>query len=118
MHSRRSSDRIWAHRYALEEYARVLERAKGLVLLIGKGGFYGNVLRIKPPMLISFPRYWISYLANYGPSLHPLAFGGVLLVDTHGLTPGVLYQFLIGRLCYSVAIDDQHGKSTNGTDFL
>jgi len=40
---------------ATEECARVWEHAKTLGLLIGKGGFFGNVLRIKPPMCLTRP---------------------------------------------------------------
>ena len=38
---------------ATEQAAKVFEHTKDLGLLIGKGGFFGNVLRIKPPMCIT-----------------------------------------------------------------
>jgi alanine-glyoxylate transaminase / (R)-3-amino-2-methylpropionate-pyruvate transaminase len=40
---------------ATEESVKVWERAKTLGLLIGKGGFFGNVLRVKPPMCLTRP---------------------------------------------------------------
>jgi alanine-glyoxylate transaminase/(R)-3-amino-2-methylpropionate-pyruvate transaminase len=45
---------------ATAECARVWERSKELGLLIGKGGFFGNVLRIKPPMCLT--RADVDYL--------------------------------------------------------
>jgi alanine-glyoxylate transaminase/(R)-3-amino-2-methylpropionate-pyruvate transaminase len=38
---------------APQETAQVFERVKELGVLIGKGGLYGNVFRIKPPMCIT-----------------------------------------------------------------
>jgi alanine-glyoxylate transaminase/(R)-3-amino-2-methylpropionate-pyruvate transaminase len=38
---------------AKEETIQVLEKSKELGLLIGKGGYYGNVLRIKPVMCLN-----------------------------------------------------------------
>ena len=39
--------------YASDETIEVLEEAKSRGLLIGKGGLYGNILRITPPMCVS-----------------------------------------------------------------
>ena len=33
--------------------ARLMEETKKLGLLLGKGGLYGNVLRVKPPMCLT-----------------------------------------------------------------
>ena len=40
---------------ASDECAQVFERCKELGLIVGKGGLYGSVLRIKPPMCITAP---------------------------------------------------------------
>lgn len=39
--------------HATQQCAAVFERCKDLGLFIGKGGLFGNVLRIKPPMCLS-----------------------------------------------------------------
>lgn len=38
---------------AVEETAHIFEKAKDMGVLLGKGGLFGNVFRIKPPMCIS-----------------------------------------------------------------
>ncbi|HUP89329.1 MAG TPA: aminotransferase class III-fold pyridoxal phosphate-dependent enzyme, partial [Longimicrobiales bacterium] len=38
---------------AVEETKQIMEGMKDNGILIGKGGLYGNVLRIKPPMCIT-----------------------------------------------------------------
>jgi len=38
---------------ATQETNQVFERVKDMGLLVGKGGFYGNVFRIKPPMCMN-----------------------------------------------------------------
>lgn len=38
---------------ATEETAVIFEKVKDLGVLLGKGGLYGNVFRIKPPMCIT-----------------------------------------------------------------
>jgi len=38
---------------ATELTANVFETCKDMGLIIGKGGYFGNVLRIKPPMCIT-----------------------------------------------------------------
>merc|ERR1712137_385481 len=38
---------------ASQEYLKIFEHAKENGVLLGKGGFYGNVMRLKPPMCIS-----------------------------------------------------------------
>jgi alanine-glyoxylate transaminase/(R)-3-amino-2-methylpropionate-pyruvate transaminase len=38
---------------ASAECAQVFERCKDLGLILGKGGLYGSILRIKPPMCLN-----------------------------------------------------------------
>lgn len=38
---------------AKEKFQQILNRTKEYGVLFGSGGFYGNVLRIKPPMCIT-----------------------------------------------------------------
>jgi alanine-glyoxylate transaminase/(R)-3-amino-2-methylpropionate-pyruvate transaminase len=38
---------------AKEELLEIFEMAKDMGLLLGRGGYYGNVFRIKPPMCIT-----------------------------------------------------------------
>src|SRR5262245_8543780 len=38
---------------ATQQTADILERAKNMGVLLGKGGYFGNVIRIKPPMCIT-----------------------------------------------------------------
>ncbi len=47
---------------ATEEAVKIHEEAKTRGLLLGRGGLYGNVLRIKPPMCITKPD--IDFLAD------------------------------------------------------
>ena len=47
---------------ATDEAARIMEGAKDRGLLIGRGGIYGNTLRIKPPMCIT--RADVDFLAD------------------------------------------------------
>lgn len=56
---------------AKAEAANILELAKERGLLIGKGGLYGNVLRIKPPMCLS--KDDADFLADVLDEVLPLA---------------------------------------------
>lgn len=43
----------WPQAPATAELGEVFERMKDMGVLMGKGGLYGNVFRIKPPMCIT-----------------------------------------------------------------
>lgn len=38
---------------ATPEFLQIFEECKNNGLLLGKGGYYGNVMRVKPPMCIN-----------------------------------------------------------------
>jgi len=48
-------DRKTKQPLAAAKMGQFMERTKDLGLLIGKGGLFGNVLRIKPPMCLTRP---------------------------------------------------------------
>lgn len=62
---------------ATEQTAALFEKAKDYGVLIGKGGLYGNILRIKPPMCITkedvdfFIDVWIFASPLLSPYLGP-----------------------------------------------
>jgi alanine-glyoxylate transaminase/(R)-3-amino-2-methylpropionate-pyruvate transaminase len=64
------SDRV-SKNPARDETANVLELCKHRGLLVGKGGLYGNVLRIKPPMCIT--KDDADYIADCLDEVLPLA---------------------------------------------
>jgi alanine-glyoxylate transaminase / (R)-3-amino-2-methylpropionate-pyruvate transaminase len=59
---------------AKQEAAEVLELARDRGLLLGKGGLYGNVLRIKPPMCLTIDD--ANFIADCLDEVLPLATEG------------------------------------------